>query len=169
MSTHDLQGKMSVHEKSKPIQSTPLTKSKYSNVAAKPDIIKHLSWGTEELKSLLTYLFTEKPARKMKARVHLTNLLENKALIHTDHISDITISHLHYYQITNAELIDFCVHEDLLAKERCFCRLSRESLAVGYGYRDGTFSFHPNCGFVSWLADTYNMKLDQDTKINISM
>ncbi|CAL4082909.1 unnamed protein product [Meganyctiphanes norvegica] len=158
------------------IKATPLIKSAYNHIdGSKPDIIKQVTWGTEELKSLLPYLFTEKPSRKMEARMHLTNLLDNKSLINTEHISKITIQILQYYQITNTELIDFCVDQDLFrelyGKGRCFCELSRQyalSSVTGYGYDNGTFSFHKECCFVTWLASTYNMKLEKDTKIKIS-
>ncbi|CAL4085295.1 unnamed protein product [Meganyctiphanes norvegica] len=102
------------------ITATPVTKQTYSNtntVACMPEV----SWRTEDLKYLLSYLFTQNTAAKLDARMMLTNIGNDKEKINTDTILKMTEQILKYYEITAQEVLAICYDKSLFEKGGCFC------------------------------------------------
>lgn len=104
----------------------------------------------------------------MKIRMKLINLLGNKALVNSDHISTLAHSIIQYYEITAVELINMCFEQKLISKYKlitrtyrtitylnCFC--NRQDLEFD------TFTFHSHCAFVSWLSTVYELPLRTNT------
>ena len=61
----------------------------------------------------------------MKIRMKLINLLGNKALVNSDHISTLAHSIIHYYEITAVELINMCFEQKLISKYKLITRTYR--------------------------------------------
>ncbi|CAL4085297.1 unnamed protein product, partial [Meganyctiphanes norvegica] len=146
------------------ITATPVTKQAYSNtntIACMPEV----SWRTEDLKYLLSYLFTQNTAAKLDARMMLTNLGNDKERINTDIILKMTEQILKYYEITAQEVIAICYDKSLFEKGGCFCDKKSQGLLAS----QGKFFFHQKCSFVSWLAATYELELDSTTRIGVHL
>ena len=83
-------------------------------------------WGTEDLKLLLLYLFSDNLLQKVESRMKLINLLNGKAKVNSDFISKVAHDILAYYEVTTNELICMCFEQKLIVRNinyvTCFCK-----------------------------------------------
>ena len=115
-------------------------------------------WGTEDLKLLLLYLFSDNLLQKVESRMKLINLLNGKAKVNSDFISKVAHDILAYYEVTTNELICMCFEQKLIVRNinyvTCFCK-KRIQMEIS------TFAIHDNCAFVSCLSNVFELSLKE--------